>query len=447
MSFEFKQPVVGEKKEALDDRWYERFNTCGSFEDYDYLNGDRIARENQKDEFIQGKCENPSLDYPDLNKLDIAQKEQALLQLKKDIIEQERNGVIKQAYRCKINEKIAQLRMLRETKNGNDRRFAHYSRFIYGKPEKEIFNYTLTQIKKIIDKKINDPSENVRVAAKELLDEFSHFFQAEQPNITELKNFVKENTESGEFTDTEYNADEIKSAFEEALEKYKISGWNITIADKGTSVSVSQEKKNVIIPLNRKMKEKKLKSLIEHELGTHVLRREKGERTKLKLLGLGLDRYLRGEEGIATFEEQKILGAKEFAGLSGHLAISLAMGMDGKKRNFRQVYEILKNYYFINSKKEESEAIKYAENTAWNRCVRTFRGTTCDSPGICLTRDIVYREGNIGIWDVVKNKPEEVKRFTVGKYDPINPRHIWILEQLGISDEDLEQLEKSSPQT
>jgi hypothetical protein len=57
-----------------------------------------------------------------------------------------------------------------------------------------------------------------------------------------------------------------------------------------------------------------------------------------------------------------------------------------------------------------------------------------------LTRDIVYREGNIGVWRVVKNNPEEERRFSVGKYDPANPRHIWILEQLGISDEDLDNL-------
>jgi len=443
MSFEFKQPMLGEKKEALDDKWYERFSACGSFADYEYLGGDKAVRESQKSDFIQGKCENPTLDYPDLEKLGIAQKEQELLQLKRDILEQETNETIKQIYRWKINEKIAELRMLGETSSGNDRRFLRYSKFIYGQPKKEVFAYTISQIKRVIDGKIDDPSENVREAVKRLSNELSDSLSSEQPKIAELKDFIKESSESEEFSDTEYNADEIKSAFEQALERYKLSGWNVVVVEKGTAVSVSQENKNVNIPSSRKMKEGKLRALIEHEIGTHVLRREKGERAKLKLLGLGLDRYLKGEEGIATYEEQKILGANEFAGFDGHLAIALAMGIDGKKRDFRKVYEILKDYYFINSKKEESEAITQAENSAWNRCVRTFRGTTCNSPGMCLTRDIVYREGNIGVWNVVKNNPEEVKRFTVGKYDPDNPRHIWILEQFGINDNDLEELESS----
>ena len=186
----------------------------------------------------------------------------------------------------------------------------------------------------------------------------------------------------------------------------------------------------------------RLKALIEHEIGTHVARREKGERTKLKLLGLGLDRYLKGEEGIATYQEQKIEGANDFSGFDGHFAISLASGIDGKKRNFREVFDILKNYYFIKSKKQTTEgAWESAENSAWSRCIRTFRGTSCQTPGACFTRDIAYREGNIGVWNVIKNNPEEIKRFSVGKYDPGNPRHIWILEQLNITDEDLNKLE------
>lgn len=440
MSFEFKQPVV-EKKEALDDKWFDRFSACGSFEENEYLGGEKGARENQKKDFILGVCENPTLDYPDLEKINVDQKEQDLLELKKDILEQEDNETIKQVYRWKINAKIAELRMLKETKSGNNRRFLRYSEFIYGKPEKEIFDYTMNQIKKVIDNKIKDPNESLQIAAQRLSDELGSYIQDETGSLAELKYSMKKSSESGNFAKTEYGAEEIKIAFEQALEKYKLSGWEILIDNAHSAISVRQANKTVYIPSDRKMNEKKLTALIEHEIGTHVLRRENGERSKLKLLGLGLDRYLKGEEGIATYEEQKIAGANEFAGFEGHLAISLALGMDGKKRNFREVYEILKDYYFINSKKEESEAIAYAENTAWSRCVRTFRGTTCDTPGFCLTRDIVYREGNVGVWNVIKNNPEEVKRFSVGKYDPSNPRHIWILEQLGISDSDLEDLD------
>lgn len=54
--------------------------------------------------------------------------------------------------------------------------------------------------------------------------------------------------------------------------------------------------------------------------------------------------------------------------------------------------------------------------------------------------DCAIAEGNIGVWNVVGKNPEEMMRFSVGKYDPTNPRHLWILDQLGITDADLKKL-------
>lgn len=427
------------EKEALDDQWYDRFKEAAAFQDYEYLAGNKEAGEKQKEKFLNGELENPTLDYPELDRFDFDNREQSLLQLKKELIKNESNEIVRQLYRWKINEKLAELRMLRSAANGNDRRVSRYSRFIYGQPEKEIYGRTLFQIKKIIDEKLINADPDINLAAKKLQDELiqSSLETEINPidfNLPQIKSFPNEK---------EYQSDEIKIAFEKALEDYRLSGWKVVLEKEKTgSISVSQEKKEIIVPENKKLKKSSLQALIKHEIGTHVLRRETGERSKLKLLGLGLDRYLKGEEGIATYQEQKILGTENFAGLDGHLAIALAFGVDGKKRNFREVFEILKNFYFISSEKNKSEAMKSAQDSAWNRCVRTFRGTTCQTPGACLTRDIVYREGNIGIWNVVKNNPEEIKRFSIGKYDPANFRHIWILEQLGITDKDLQELEK-----
>ena len=54
-----------------------------------------------------------------------------------------------------------------------------------------------------------------------------------------------------------------------------------------------------------------MRDLIVHEIGTHVVRRENGKRSKLRLLGIGLDNYERGEEGIATMREQVLNGNSE----------------------------------------------------------------------------------------------------------------------------------------
>ena len=60
--------------------------------------------------------------------------------------------------------------------------------------------------------------------------------------------------------------------------------------------------------------------------------------------------------------------------------------------------------------------------------------------GVCCTKDIVYREGNIGVWDVLGKNPQELVRLSVGKYDPANSRHVYMLEALGITDQDIADL-------
>ena len=189
-----------------------------------------------------------------------------------------------------------------------------------------------------------------------------------------------------------------------------------------------------------------LKGLILHEIGTHVARRDKGERSCLRLLGLGLDRYEGGEEGVATVRQQTTEKKfNDFAGLEGHLAISLAQGLDGVPRDFHHVYDVMRKYHFVQELlggKDVPTAQQEASKKAWNRCVRTFRGTDCKTPGIAFTKDIIYREGNMGIWELIRTNPNEMKRFNIGKYDPTNSRHLWVLTELGIGEDDLEALTK-----
>lgn len=441
----FETPInvqENKQKEVLDACWYERFEKIGAFQDFEYLEGDKKFREQQQELFFSEQIRNPKLDYPKLEKFEFKKREEELLDLKRNVINQEKNEIVRRAYRWKINEKIAQVRMLKASKEGDDKRFLRYSNFIYGAPESDIFNYDLECIKEIV--KQNEHSDDLRIlfAAKRLREELgldslkesgiSNDFLPNKKRIL-LEPFQEEQ---------KFNASGIQKEFEYALQELKIEGWEVLIEGNITAISVNQEKKKVRIPEKRKLSGSKLRELIAHEIETHVLRRENGEQSKLKLLGLGLDRYLDGEEGISTYEEQKIGGTDDFAGLDGHFAISLAAGLDGKKRDFREVFNILRDYFFLKNKKDDLQvAWEKSKKDAWNRCVRTFRGTSCESKGVCLTRDIVYREGNINSWIVVKSDPNQDVKFSLGKYDPANPRHIWILKQLGISDSDLDSLD------
>ncbi len=144
----------------------------------------------------------------------------------------------------------------------------------------------------------------------------------------------------------------------------------------------------------------------------------------------------------------------DFAGMDSHFPMALATGVDGTPRDFRDTFTLVKKYYqlknLLTGKYSEEGAAARADASAWTRCVRTFRGTDAATPGVCFTKDLVYREGNMAVWETVSKKipgtdTPEMTRWSIGKYDPSNERHIWVLSELNITNEDLEALEKESP--
>lgn len=442
---------------ALDETWYARLEQYGAFQGYEYLDGDKSYRDEQKQAFLTGEIANPVLDYPKINLVRLAEDEEALLILKRDLLLGEANEVVKQAYRWKLNMKIAELRMLRAVALDDMNRFKRYSEFIYGKPSREVFAGTVEGLRRDATEALASESPDLIQAAHGLLE----LLPADLPDgkiealpsqetvervrtetLREMQNLLPaEGHES-----RKYLAEEIKTVFEGVLQSMNAEGWSVVV-DTGSKsgISVDQEKKAVKIPESRSLSFQKLRTLIAHELGTHVARRLNGERSKLRLLGLGLDRYEQGEEGVATMREQVLEGEiEDFTGLEGHLAIALASGLDGSPRDFREVYTVMERHFYfkaLKAGKPPDQARTSAQTNAWNRTVRTFRGTDCKTKGVCFTKDIIYREGNIGVWNLVKTETEELERFSIGKYDPTNERHIWILNQLGLSDEDLSGLE------
>lgn len=450
MEEEIPKPI-GNK---IDEKWYDRFSKVASFQPYEYLSTEPLAREKQKELFLRGQAINPEFNLHKIDPGDLDLKADLLFALKRDIIQNEADKIVAQAYRWRINEKIAELFLLKSAATGDMRKFKRWSEFIYGKPSKDVFDYTIGRIRLKIDAGLKSENLEIQEAAQNLLDVLGGPMSISGSLTTpteEEASFARKITKD-EFKDIiniaevdpkkKFNSQEIKEYFEKSLEVLNLSGWKVEIETGGTSINVGHEDKSIKIPEARTLTARSISKLILHEIGTHIVRRENGERSRLMLLGLGLDRYLKGEEGIATMREQVSGGGPEdFAGFNGHLAIGLVYGYAGKPLDFRGTYEVLEKYFLLNSllNGEGLEKSKIsASNNAWNNTLRVFWGADCKTPGVCFTQDIVYREGNIGVWGVIRENPDEMHRFSVGKYDPSNLRHIWILSQLGIDDDDLQ---------
>ncbi len=421
------------QKSALDSDLFEEFRYL-YFDDYEYLATEDENREKNKKDFLAEKIDNPSFNYPLLDSFDFESKKNKFIQLKEKA-KKNKNQIVTKAYIGRIDEMLEQIEMLKAAKTGDDLEFTKQSVLIYGKPSPDMFEYDKKVVSDTIKKALESESLE-RATATTLLQK--HFPDLSYNKLIEkdfdlLPKLVKNDRKVLKST-------EIRYMFEKAVKDLDLNNWKVKIDKTGkkTNLSANQETKTVSIPNDDNIKtrmapttETNIKALINHELGTHAKRRENGEKSKLKLLGLGLDRFLKGEEGLASFEYQKIQGASYFAGFGSHFSVSIGVGLDGKKRNFREVFEILK-LYFLASIESDTDRKKQAEDLAWNTCVRCFRGTTCKTPGSLFTKGHVYSEGNIGIYKLITSGSKEVERFMVGKYDPTNKNHVQILDALGI---------------
>ena len=432
-----------ESSEKLDSRWFKRFEAV-AFEDYEKLTGDKAVREAAQERFLAGEVKNPALDYPQLESFDLDEREAALLQLKADVLELEQNEAVKKIYRTKINELLATVRMLRATSRGDDRKFSRYADFIYGKPTAADLGYIIQHVKSLVSEHLDSQQAEKKQAALRLAEIF---------NQLEIEPSAGADTsvlpEGQDIPGSVKSVDEAVEAFTLALQEIGADDWTVVVDSKTgiSDFSVSQEHKVVRVPseeklLARNMSNKKLQALIAHEIKTHVVRRRNGERSKLQLLGLGLDRYLKAEEGISTYAEQQITGAKEFAGIPRYLSVAIAKGVGGKMLDFRDTHQIMTDYRFLSSPKEDETLMK-AQAVAYDDCVRIFRGTTCSTPGAVYPKDMAYF-GNRDIWTLVSKNSDVVETFAIGKYDLNNNEHVALLTQLGILDQDLDQLEKGS---
>jgi len=375
-------PEIYKKPKIYDEQLFEQFSKVGTFEAYEYLDGDKKYRNEQKSKFLTGEITNPTLDYPELDIEKINSFDHELTLLKSEICANEPNEVVRQVYRWKINEKIAEARMLKAAAIGDEknlRRFNKYSEFIYGKPSTDVFSYTINSIGDDAIVGLDSENSEIKQAATELLKVLPIMEQSTIASLPDQKivNFAQAQTEKelGDLIDiptdiTKFDSFQAKAAFDTAIEKIGAEGWTVVIEAENskTAVSVSQEDMAVKIPAERTFTRKKVVSLIAHEIFTHVLRRENGERSKLKLLGLGLDRYEAGDDGVATMREQAITGkVDDFRGIDGMLAIGLAQGIDGQPRDFREVYNILEKYYYYNNMKSGKKESAESNNSYFQR--------------------------------------------------------------------------------
>lgn len=418
----------------FDTQWYLRL---ASPENIPVLYPDHTNFEGQKMGFITNQIENPDLHYIGVDPEVLAARSLRFSELKKDIIASEKNTLVKALYLDKLVEEIERVKLYQAVLDEQPEEFLAATAKVYGVPQPEIWQNIALKLKK---------RKNYSTSKTPLLHQVISEYQFTLPENRERKIHKPSKEEIStlqnqlfalfpflQFNDLaeELEATEIVDVFDQALGSIGATGWKSTLVEGSrTAICVMNKKKVVAVPHKRRVNKGTLAKLIGHEICTHVYRSSRAENSPLQLLRLGLDHYLMPEEGIATTNEQILAGKfTNFSGEAKYFAIGLVQGIDGIKRDFRTVYEIMKEYLFL---KHPSKDQHYFNEKSWNLCVRIFRGTPANYKGVCYTKDLIYHEGNIKLWQLLLKDPQFYPHLFLGKYDPTNAKHLQALHDLGV---------------
>ncbi|NPA38393.1 MAG: DUF1704 domain-containing protein [Candidatus Nanohaloarchaeota archaeon] len=290
----------------------------------------------EKEKFFKIPNYEPSFEYEEI---ELPSKEQ--IDVIKEEIKNINNRLVKKLY-SKVPKCIEiEIEML---KNINTSKFTKYSKKIYGRPSLKY----------------------VKVA-----EELAH-----------IKTYKKEHQKV-------ISGKTLKEIFEDMLNVYYNLNWKIEFTDQ-YATSVIPTKKTIKLNKDRMFSIEEVKRLVNHEIKVHVLRSVNGYNQPYQILGTGLPKYLKTEEGLAVHMEVKQDIADAYA-LKLRAVRLLAVRMMLKHHSFREVFKFVK-------------ARGFDDETSWSITMRVFRGGG-------FTKDYVYLEGYYEVSNYLNKQTDEKMRL------------------------------------
>lgn len=442
-----------ENSSPLDAEWFPKLLSASNLSLFEYLDGDATTREHTKQQFFARDIHNPIFEYPFIDLPKIAAHEALLTSLRSELLSKETNPLVVEVYQNHITLDLAKINLLRAVAAGDMVTFQKNCSLLYGDPSIETFQNLLSFLYKKITPLVSGADLTARTLAENLLQKLPHVSAPTDRDITcstpeifflaqkyATEHFAPLTALVDIHAEKIYTAPEIQTVFLQGLSTLGFTEWHVVISRSSKSaINTNNQQKTIFIPEKREVDAETLRDLLVHEIGCHVSRQMNGEKLPLKLLSLGLANYDNLEEGLATFSAQALHeNFEDFAGAERTLSIGLALGLDDTPRDFRDVFEVLVSYYqlmrHLDPTVDETgdELLLGAREAAWLACVRTFRGTNCHTPGVCFTKDHIYREGNITAWQIFAQNPAWFPYLYLGKYSPNKASHRKLLFELGI---------------
>src|SRR5437868_4206109 len=183
---------------------------------------------------------------------------------------------------------------------------------------------------------------------------------------------------------------------------------------------------------------------LAHEVGGHELEYQNGSRQRLRLFGIGLDRYEAGNEGREVLREQlpydtfgdfaKTLRWQDI--MRRHFAVSLGAGLTGGPMTFSQAFEVVNAVDRLWERKKKGADIAQADAKADKRTwdllsTKVYVGTDGSGDAVYM-KNAIYLPGNVACWQAAEQTPELIEQGDLGKFDITNPRDIALAQKYGV---------------
>jgi len=305
-----------------------------------------INLESEKEKFFKNFNTNPQFEYPDL-KFDPLELIEELNKIETD---NSPLGELFEEKRLEILKKVSLLESIDEED------FSNISEELFGKPTKEDVDFC--------DKRLKDL--NIRSIYKE------------QSNLTSL---------------------EAKVIFEDVFKKYKLTNWKVKIKEGIVADCVAGKHNALFIKKDAHFSDQRIKSLIVHEIETHILTAENGKNQPYEIFNRGLADYLITQEGLAIFNVEN-------------------QNTETFKRNYKFYLHVIGIHQALKSSFVETfEALlKYGVSIE-----EAFRSTLKAKRGFCdtekegaFTKDYIYYNGYKAIKQFTQ-KNGDIKDLYIGK--------------------------------
>ncbi len=379
------------------------------------------------------ETENPDFSYPEWLSLTHLKERKNQLQAHLDAVEVEAPVGEVDIIRSFLNRRIQETEMLEaffhakyaknpDTKIDNIRILRELNEDLYDVPTEEIFAGIVQKIL-VHPRTLKDPEAlrlveeikgfiphavmQLRPLFRPSPETFRHYREFTNDIFADLLAFIDELPEGP------YHSEGLVEIFQTALEKISATDekWQAVTLIGLPHVRVSHRTKQVCVGTLIKIDNKsKLRQLLLHELGLHVTRSigESLEQTVRRRLET--ESFAEGEEGLAVALEQLSLSRFTHKRTFRYLIAGLALGLDGEKRDFTEVFRVVWRVVQLQTGVDELSAKK----RAFKECARIFRGGLPNERGVIYHKDICYLAGNIKVWKMLEAKlltKDEFKRL------------------------------------